>query len=295
MSGSEFPSRRGAMRRAGVAAMWALCSAWPAISAPQPAPPPAQVAVVPTWTVAVVPQFQAVDIQRAWGPLLERLGRELGVKFELKMARDIPTFETDFKAGKPDFAYLNPYHAVMAHQAQAYVPVVRDVTPLAGLIVVRKDAPIREVKDLQGQDLSFPAPNAFGASLWIRALLTERYRLRFQPIYAKTHTNAYRLVLAGKTAAAGGIRATLDREPDEVRQQLRVLFETPAVPPHPLVAHPRVPAPVRAALTQAFDRMRADPAGQALLAGVLMPRPVPANYPRDYRPLEQLRLETFVE
>lgn len=279
------------MLRAAVASTWAWCCVGHAASAPAVAAPSA----VPTWTVAVVPQFQAVDIQRAWGPLLERLSRELGVKFELKMSRDIPSFEADFKAGKPDLAYLNPYHAVMAHQAQAYVPVVRDVTPLAGLIVVRKDAPIREVKELQGQDLSFPAPNAFGASLWIRALLTERYRLRFQPIYAKTHTNAYRLVLAGKTAAAGGIRATLDREPDEVRQQLRVLFETPAVPPHPLVMHPRVPAPLRAALVKAFDRMRADPAGQALLAGVLMPRPVPADYPRDYRPLEQLRLETYVE
>jgi phosphonate transport system substrate-binding protein len=251
--------------------------------------------VVPTWTVAVVPQFQAVDIQRTWAPLLERLGRELGVKFELRLARDIPSFEADFKAGKPDLAYLNPYHAVMAHQAQAYVPVVRDVTPLAGLVVVRKDSRIRDVKDLQGQDLSFPAPNAFGASLWIRALLTERHRLKFQPVYGKTHTNAYRLVLAGKTAAAGGIRATLDREPDEVRQQLRVLFETPAVPPHPLVRHPRVPAALGKALAEAFDRMRADSAGQALLAGVLMPRPVPAIYARDYQPLEQLRLETYVE
>jgi phosphonate transport system substrate-binding protein len=127
----------------------------------------------PTYSVYVVPQFQPVEVHRTWGPVLARIGQEMGVRFELKTAKDIPAFEAEFKAGTPDFAYMNPYHAVMARRAQGYVPLVRDVTPLSGIVVVRKDDPIKSVKELQGQEIAFPAPNAFGASLWIRALLSE--------------------------------------------------------------------------------------------------------------------------
>jgi phosphonate transport system substrate-binding protein len=246
-------------------------------------------------SVSVVPQFQPVELQRTWGPALERLEQELGMHFNLRIAKDIPSFEDDFKNGRSDLVFLNPYHMVMARKAQAYEPVVRDVTPLAGLLVVHKDDPIRSVQDLKGKDIAFPAPNAFGASLWIRALLNEQHKVPFQPMYARTHTNAYRQVLVGRAAAAGGIRATLDREPEEVRKQLRVLMETPAVPPHPLAVHPRVSSAVRLGLFKALERWRADPGGQALLQGIQMPRPVAANYARDFAPLEKLRLEKYVE
>jgi phosphonate transport system substrate-binding protein len=252
-------------------------------------------AAVPHLNVSVVPQFQPVELQRTWGPALERLEQELGVHFNLRIAKDIPAFEDDFKNGRSDLVFLNPYHMVMARKAQAYEPVVRDVTPLAGLLVVHKDDPVRSVQDLKGKDIAFPAPNAFGASLWIRALLHEQHKVPFQSVYARTHTNAYRQVLVGRAAAAGGIRATLDREPDEVRKQLRVLMETPAVPPHPLAVHPKVSPALRLALGKAFERWRGDAAGQALLQGIQMPRPVAASYARDYAPLEKLRLEKYVE
>lgn len=267
----------------------AVCGglAWPAGSS--------RAAVPAVLTVAVVPQFQPVELQRAWGPALERLEQEVGVRFNLRIAKDIPAFEDDFKNGRADLVYLNPYHMVMARKAQAYEPVVRDVTPLAGLLVVHKDDPIRQVQELKGKDIAFPAPNAFGASLWIRALLSEQHKVPFQAVYARTHTNAYRQVLLGRAAAAGGIRATLDREPDEVRKQLRVLMETPAVPPHPLAMHPRVSPALRGALVSALSRWRNDAAGQVLLQGIQMPRPVAAFYDRDYAPLEKLRLEKYVE
>jgi phosphonate transport system substrate-binding protein len=250
---------------------------------------------LPVYGVHVVPQFQPVEIHRTWGPVLARLGQEMGVRFELKTAKDIPAFEAEFKAGAPDFAYMNPYHAVMAHRAQGYVPLVRDVTPLSGIVVVRKDDPIKSVKELKGQEIAFPAPNAFGASLWIRALLGEQHKVSFKATYAKTHSNAYRQTIAGRAAASGGIRATLDREPDEVRKQLRVLMETPAVAPHPLSAHPRVPTAVRQALQAAFERLGRDEAGKAMLHEMLMPRPVKADYARDYQPLEKLQLDRYVE
>lgn len=280
-------TRRRAGTLSGLGLLWALLAGPALAQAPAPAPV--------AYTVAVVPQFPAAEVHRVWTPLLERVSRDTGVALTLKVAKDIPGFEADVWAGGPDFAYMNPYHQVLARRAQGYVPLVRDTTLLTGILVVRKDSPVSAVPALQGQTIAFPAPNAFGASLWIRAHLIEQDKVTFTPFYARTHTNAYRQVLMGKAAAAGGVRATLDKEPPEVRDAVRVLFETPGAAPHPLSAHPRVPAPVRDAVARAFIRLAQDAALQPLLDDIPMARPMAADHARDYQPLERLRVDRYVE
>lgn len=228
-------------------------------------------------------------------PILERLGAQVGAQFELKVAKDIPSFEQEVRSGQPDFAYLNPFHQVRAWRAQGYVPLVRDTKMLTGIVVVRRDDPIRKLPELAGKAVAFPAPNAFGASLLIRAQLDEVEHVPIEPVYARTHTNGYRQTLAGNTAASGGLRATLLREPAEVRSGLRILYETPGSPPHPLSAHPRVPEAVRKKVQAAWLLLAKDPALQAPFEAIPMSHPVAASHVRDYAPLERLKLDRYAE
>lgn len=244
--------------------------------------------------LAVVPQFPAAEIQRRWQPLLDRLAERTGIRLKLLHARSIPEFEQAFLRGTPDFAFLNPYHAVMARTGQGYVPLVRDGTPLSGILVVRRDDPVTTLRELDGRTLAFPAPNAFGASLYLRALLAEEAGVRIVPRYVGTHANTYRHVILGDATAGGGVNNTLANESEEVRQRLRVLYETPGVAPHPLAAHPRVSTGVRQAIADALLGLAASEDGRRLLAAVQMPQPRFADYARDYLPLERLRLERYV-
>lgn len=198
-----------------------LCSAVFAVTAPQ------------KLTISVVPQFAAVDIDRAWAPFLARLAALTGVAYELRDYASIQEFERGFKRGDTDMTYMNPYHAVIAKKAQGYIPLVHDTTPLSGILVVRTDSAFQSIKQLTGSTIAFPSPNAFGASLWIRALL-EQDGIKVTPQYVNTHQNVFRSVLLGDTPAGGAVRSTLTREPEAVRSQLRILFETPSVAPHPL-------------------------------------------------------------
>ncbi len=247
-----------------------------------------------SYSIAVVPQFRAEQLHRDWTPVLERLRAATGASFSLRIAVDIPAFEDSVLAGEPDFAYMNPYHQVMARRAQGFIPLVRDSKPLTGILVVRKDDPIKSAGELDGKEVAFPAPNAFGASLWIRALLAEREKIRIVPAYVKTHSNAFRYATTGKAAAAGGIGATLNEEPEELRATLRVLLETPGVAPHPLSAHPRIPEATRRLVAETLLSMAQDAAGQAMLREIQMPNPVRADYGRDYQPLEKFGLEKYV-
>jgi phosphonate transport system substrate-binding protein len=247
-----------------------------------------------TWTVAVVPQFPATEIHAAWTPALERLSAQTGQTFRLVPQPSIPQFEAAFRAGTPDFVFLNPYHMVMARAAQQYQPLVRDgASALTGVLVVAAGSPARSLQDLRGQRVAFPAPNAFGASLYVRALLAER-GITIEPAYVRTHSNAYRHVLIGDAAAAGGVRQTLTSEDEAVQRGLRVIFETPPSAPHPLAAHPRVPAAVQQAVRDALLGWTARAGDAALLAPIQIAMPVAADYRRDYAPLERLRLEKFV-
>jgi phosphonate transport system substrate-binding protein len=247
-----------------------------------------------SYSIAVVPQFRAEEIHRDWTPVLERLRAATGASFSLRIAADIPAFEYSVLAGEADFAYMNPYHQVMARRAQGFIPLVRDSKPLTGILVVRKDDPIKSVGELDGKEVAFPAPNAFGASLWIRALLAEREKIRIIPVYVKTHSNAFRHAATGRAAAAGGIGATLIEEPEELRSTLRVLLETPGVAPHPLSAHPRIPEAMRRLVAETLLSMAQDAAGQVMLREIRMPNPVRADHVRDYQPLEKFGLEKYV-
>ncbi len=204
-----------------------------------------------TYTVGVVPQYDARTLHATWQPILARVGEELGHRFVLKGANDIPSFEAAYRRGDYDFVYLNPWHAVMAWEVQAYQPILRDRSrELHGVLVVHRDSDIRTLDDLQGEEIVFPAPNAMGASLLMRAELTCEHGLSFHPVYVGNHASVYLNVAVGAAEAGGGIFATLHEQPAALKSRLRILHRTRGMKPHPISVHPRVPA----ALVQAFVR-----------------------------------------
>lgn len=247
-----------------------------------------------TFTVAVVPQFPPEQIFRDWTPVLNEVSKLTGLHLKLKTYPSIPEFETAFLNGEPDFAYMNPYHAVMARKAVGYTPILReDAHRLTGILVVRQDSPISRVEQLDGATLAFPAPNAFGASLYLRALLTEEQKINFNPNYVTTHSNVFRNVIIGRAQAGGAIRQTLEQETPELRAQLRVLYETPSAYSHPVTAHPRVSTEARETLLQAFLKLGANPAFAEQLKAIQISTPAKADF-KDYAPLEKLGLERFL-
>ena len=245
-------------------------------------------------TFAVEPQFGAETIFETWGPVLHEVGARAGVKLRLETYRSIPEFERSLRRGAPDLAYVNPYHALLANRVQGYAPFLRDESrPLRGILVVRADSKARSVRDLDGEDIAFAAPNAFPASLYVRALLREKEGIRFQPRYVSTHANAYRHVILGKAAAGGGIEQTLEFEPPEVRSQLRILYTAPPTPSQPVVAHPRLAKGLVDGIALAFHAVASQPEHGKLLTRIQFGAPRATDL-REYLPLQKLRLDPYV-
>jgi len=205
------------------------------------------------YLLGVVPQFGPQKLHEIWLPIIHELEVKTGYKFRLVGDPTIPAFEKEFMKGKFDFAYMNPYHIVEANRKQGYIPLVRDHgRKLFGILTVRMDSRIKSVMQLHGKKIAFPSPNALGASLLMRADLINHFKIDFEPVYAKTHTSTYYNVALGLVDAGGGVMGTLNRQKKEIKDRLRVLYETKRVSPHPFAAHPRVPKKVREAVRNAF-------------------------------------------
>ncbi len=245
------------------------------------------------YTVGVVPQFDAHTLHAIWRPILDRLEQETGERFKLRGSTSIPDFEEEFETGRFDFAYMNPYHIVVANRLAGYQPLVRDHGHrLQGVLVVREDSRIESPADLDGKAIAFPAANALGASLQIRQELTDKFGVSFQPQYVKTHDSVYLNVLLNETAAGGGVQNTLNRQPPEYRAGLRIIHRTTEVPPHPFCVSPDVPQAVRDKVAAAFLRMGTDNEGKHLLAQVPIERVGIASL-EDYLVLKQMHLDRF--
>jgi phosphonate transport system substrate-binding protein len=243
----------------------------------------------------VVPQFPATEIHATWSKLLDGLKKDGLPPIELVFAKDITEFENQFKAGQAELIYCNPYHMVMAKKAQGYMPMIRDSKPLTGILITSSDDTpngVNNLNDLNGKTLLFPSPNAFGASLYMRALLKREKGLEFTTKYVKTHSNVIRGVVRGEGLAGGMVNATLQAETPELQNKVKVIYETPPAPPHPIAAHPRVDAATREAIAAAilgYIKMN-----KQVGEDIQMPNPVRADYTKDYKALENLGLEEFL-
>jgi len=245
-----------------------------------------------TYTLGVVPQFEPRKLFATWKPIVDELQQRTGLTIRLAAALTVPEFESELEKGSFDFVYANPYHILRARKTQGYLPLVRDAQPLRGILVVRRDSPVRDVKELNGKTLAIPSANALGASLLIQADLERLYGVRMNLTNVRTHSSVYLNVINGLADAGGGVEKTLGEQEPMVRDSLRVLYTTREMPSHPIAAHPRVKPAVREQVKAALLAMAVAPGSRDLFKHVPIQSLV-ATSMEDFLPMSQWGLESF--
>lgn len=218
-----------------------------------------------TYTVGIVPQQSATRLARLWVPVLKYLGEKSGLQLRFKTAPNIPTFEERLAAGEYDLAYMNPYHYTVFHRSPGYVAFAHAAgKQIKGIVVVRKDSDIQDLRALAGQKLAFPAPAAFAASVLPRAHFQSE-GIDIEPTYVASHDSVYRSVAKGLFPAGGGVMRTFRNVDPEIHDQLRILWTTKGYTPHAFAANPSVTVGVVDRLQRAMLAMDENDEGRALL------------------------------
>lgn len=211
-------------------------------------------------TFGVVPQQGPFKLIRIWMPIVRYLEQATGQKITLKIEPSIPAFEKSLYRGDYDFAYMNPYHYIIAHKKQNYEAYARAQRNLVGILVVRKDSPIKNVLMTSGKTFLFPSPNAFAATMLIKYDLLRDFHINIDEqkhfLYVNSHDSVYKGVARGVGDVGGGVERTFTNLKDtKTKQELKILYHTHAYPSHPFAFKATMPKEVRQKLVDALLKM----------------------------------------
>ncbi len=201
------------------------------------------------------------EMHRRLRPLTNYLGTELKRPVQLRLSSDLNAAASEVADGRVDIAYLTPVAYIKAQRTGGVHPVAKTVTrgekSFRLMLVVRRDSPIKSVKDLVGKNFAFGDP----AAILQRAVLMNA-GLRLEQLGAYKFIGHYDNIARGVANGdfdAGILKDTTAYEWE--RKGLRILHASPQLPPYNIAVSSQVDEKTRNALRRAL--LRLDPRNPA--------------------------------
>jgi phosphonate transport system substrate-binding protein len=233
---------------------------------------------------AVHPLHNPERLFARYGPIIDRLNAAIPeARFVLEASRNYEEFDKKLYGREFDLALPNPYQTINAlrHGYQVFGKMGDD-DKFRGIFLVRSDSPIREVADLRGKVVSFPAPTALAATmlpqhyLQIHGLPIAAYEARYVGSQESSIMNAYLGdAAAGATWPPPWI--AFQKDHPERAAQLKVLWSTEPLPNNGLVARDDFPPALLAKVAAVLFGLHGSPEGRAILEQLPLSRFEPAN------------------
>lgn len=186
----------------------------------------ASAADITSWSFCIPPQQSPTELTKRWTPVLHYLSDKSGQNWELKTAKDIPTYQQQVLDGQCDIAYMSPTLYIVVNKAKGYQAFAKDRDAKSvGLIVVRKDGPIQRLPQLKGQTIAFPSKTALMATI-LPLMRLEEEKIPVEAQYVVSIDSVYRSVAKGLFVAGGGgdshLWRTGSRNPRSARGALAI-------------------------------------------------------------------------
>ncbi len=209
--------------------------------------------------MGIVPQQSPLKLLKVWKPISTYLSEQTGEKIIFKTEKSINKFEEVLYNGGYDFAYMNPYHYVVANKKQNYIAHVRANKNIRGILVMKTGSSLEKLKDKNSRYL-FPAPNAFAATLLTKYDLVQKFGVSIEvlnnALYVNSHDSVYKGISRGIGNIGGGIERTYKNMNDKnVKKSLNIVHTTKAYPSHPFAFKPSMKKEVRKKIVDALLKM----------------------------------------
>ncbi|MDD5297100.1 MAG: phosphate/phosphite/phosphonate ABC transporter substrate-binding protein [Rhodocyclaceae bacterium] len=237
------------------------------------------------------PLHNPARLFQVYGPIMDRLNASIPeAHFSLEASRNYEEFDKKLYARHFDLALPNPYQTVTAlgHGYRVFGKMGDD-DQFRGIILVRKDSPVRKVSDLKGKALSFPAATALAATMMPQRFLHEHgLPIRdYQPLYVGSQESSIMNVFLGTTAAGATWpppwQAFVKDHPENAAQ-LKIMWTTESLRNNGLVVRDDFPPQLLQKVEHVLFTLQDSEAGRAILASLPLSRFEAANE-ETYRPV----------
>jgi phosphonate transport system substrate-binding protein len=188
-------------------------------------------------------------LHEIFGPLMAYLNRHIPeASFRVEASRNYAAYDNKLFGGEFHFSLPNPYQTVTAlDKGYRVFGKMGDDHNFRGIILVRRDSDIREVSDLKGRPVSYPAPTALAATMLPQHYLHSHGLDIMQDVenrYVGSQESAVMNVFLGHTAAGATWPPpwqAMVKERPELARQLEVKWQTASLPNNGLVVRDDIP------------------------------------------------------
>lgn len=196
------------------------------------------------------PMIAVGQIHSVFSPIAAEFAKVLGHPVHFRTKPTFAEFRQELSLETYDFAVVQPFDYVLAHDRYHYQPLARFEKPLNASIMVLTDSPLRDLNDLRKKKVAFPPVTAAVTQMAKKALLDTGFDLQkdIELKYMRSHDSCLELVLTKSASACVTSPRAAHVFETKWGKHFRVLYDTPSIPNTLFVVHNRIPKEVRATL-----------------------------------------------
>ena len=226
------------------------------------------------------PLYNPIRVFEIYGPVIDYLNRNIpDSKFRLEASRNYDDFDKKLYARKFDFALPNAYQTLnsLSHGYHV-IAKMGDDYKCTGVILIRRDSGIKELADLKGKKVSYPARSALAAGMMPQYFFQTHgldVNRDIENLYVGSQELSIMNVYLG-TVAAGATRPqaweAFQKEHPDKASELEVKWETAPLINNAVVARDDMPEALARQVAHLLDSLHTIEEGKAMLARMPLSR-----------------------
>ena len=196
------------------------------------------------------PMIAVNQMHSVFSPIAAEFAKLLDRPVYFRTKPTFNEFRQELSLETYDFAVVQPFDYVLAHDRYHYLPLARFEKPLSAVIMVLTDSPLRDLDGLRHQRVAFPPVTAAVTQMAKKAFLDGGFDSKrdIEMKYMTSHDSCLQLVMAKSASACVTSPRAAHLFETKWGKHFRVLHTTPTIPNTLFIVHSRVPQEVRAAL-----------------------------------------------
>jgi phosphonate transport system substrate-binding protein len=215
--------------------------------------------------LGLIPTESSDNITERFDNLVQHLQKELEVPITTQVASDYAGVITAMQFKHIDLAYFGPKSYVEAADRAGAEALVMEVSEdgskgYHGVIITKKDSPIKSMEDAKGKVWAFTDPNSTSGTLvptvyFVKEMKIDPDKYFSKVIYSGSHEASILAIKGGKIDIASTNDLDLARGNGkgwETEKDFQILWTSPLIPGSPMACRKDLPESLKTAMKEAF-------------------------------------------
>ncbi len=239
-----------------------------------------------TYIFGIHPLHNPKKLFEVYQPLIDYLNTNLkDVTITLEASKNYEEYDKKLFSGHFDFSLPNPYQTVEATKyGYSIFGKMGDDQNFRGIILVRKNSDIKEISDLKGKKISYPASTALAATMMPQRFLHDNgidINKDVKNLYVGSQESSIMNLFLNESDAAATWPPpwlAFEKERPEIAKELEVKWETSSLPNNGLVVKKSIDSKLVEKISTLMFNLHNTQEGQEILKAMELSKFEKADY-----------------